>query len=102
MSKIPSLILTHSLTISADNEPLSEQQPSTSGQSVGRSASFSSLADSFGSQKAFVSEEEWRVMDKKVGAASVSGCCLVPFVMALPVAALAGCLCNLPAAARIC
>lgn len=49
-----------------DNEPSSEQQPSTSGQSGGRSASFSSLADSFGSQKAFVSEDEWRVMDKKV------------------------------------
>lgn len=55
----------------ADNEPSSEQQPSTSGQSGGRSASFSSLADSFGSQKAFVSEDEWRVMDKKVGAAGI-------------------------------
>jgi hypothetical protein len=41
----------------------SDQQPSTSEQQASR---LSSVANSLGSQKAFVSEDEWRVMDKKV------------------------------------
>ena len=44
----------------------SQDPPSTSKQQSGASTPLSNLTQSLG-QKAFVSEEEWRVMDKKVG-----------------------------------
>jgi hypothetical protein len=43
--------------------PAQQNQASTSKQ---RNSRLDSVANSLGSQKSFVSEEEWRVMDKKV------------------------------------